>query len=221
MQAFKPVTKQDGAKLRKYYQNCQYNLCEYSVGVKLMWRKVLHPAWMEVADCLVVRNESNGQIVFDYPVAGPLGDEDAALATMEAYCTNRCIPLIISVVPECKAARLLARYPYIRVSSVRTWQDYLYYREDLQLFAGRRYSGQRNHINKFRSKWPEAFFRPLTADDREIIDRFWLDYEAEFPKGDNAKAKNELALAKNMLRMLDKPWFMVGGMFDGEKLIAL
>ena len=35
---FKAVTQQDGGKLRKYYKDCQYGLCEYSVGTKLMWR---------------------------------------------------------------------------------------------------------------------------------------------------------------------------------------
>ena len=128
---------------------------------------------------------------------------------------------MISVVPECRAAKLLGRYPYVRVSDVRTWRDYVYYREDLQFFAGRRYSGQRNHINKFRSKWPDAQFRPLTAADAPVIEQFWQDYEAEFPKDSNAKAKNELELAKKMLKMTGKPYFFTGGMFDGEKLIAL
>ena len=68
---FKPVTKQDAGKLRKYYQDCQYGLCEYSVGTKLMWRNHLHPAWAESAGCLVVRNYIDGQTVFDYPVPGP------------------------------------------------------------------------------------------------------------------------------------------------------
>ncbi len=221
MLEFKPVTKQDGNKLRKYYKACDYGLCEYSVGTKLMWRKTLHPAWAETAGCLVVRNRITGQTVFDYPVPGPEGDEDAALEAIEAYCLEQGVPPVISVVPEQKAARLLARYPYVRVSDVRTWRDYVYYREDLQFFAGRRYSGQRNHINKFRSKWPDAAFRPLTAQDRPIVERFWMDYEAEFPKGDNAKARDELELAKKILGMLDKSWFVAGGMFDGERLIAL
>lgn len=73
MLQFKSVTKQDGAKLRKYYQTCGYGLCEYSVGTKLMWRSTLHPAWTETAGCLVVRNCINGRIVFDYPVPGPEG----------------------------------------------------------------------------------------------------------------------------------------------------
>ena len=221
MDPFKPVTQKDGARLRKYYQNCGYVLCEYSVGTKLMWRPTLHPSWAEIAGCLVIRNHIDGQTVFDYPVPGPEGDEDAALTAIEAYCIDRGLPPVISVVPECKAPHLLARYPYMKVSSIRTWRDYVYYRQDLQLFAGRRYSGQRNHIKKFRAQWPEAVFRRLTGEDQEAIERFWRDYEAEFPKGDNAKARGELALAKKMLRMVDKPFFIGGGIFDGEKLIAL
>ena len=221
MLQFKSVTKQDGPKLRRYYKDCNYGLCEYSVGTKLMWRSTLHPSWTETAGCLVVRNQIDGQVVFDYPVPGPEGDEDQALTEIESYCLEQGIPPVISVVPECKAARLLSRYPYVRVSDVRTWRDYVYYREDLQFFTGRRYSGQRNHINKFRSKWPQAAFRPLTAKDRGVIETFWQDYAAEFPKGNNAKARDELELAKKMLRMVDKNWFVAGGMFDGEKLIAL
>lgn len=221
MLQFKPVTRQDGNKLRKYYETCNYGLCEYSVGTKLMWKKNLHPAWAEAEGCLVVRNCIDGQVVFDYPVPGPEGDEDAALEAIEADCLEQGIPPVISVVPESKAARLLARYPYVSVSDVRTWRDYVYYREDLQFFAGRRYSGQRNHINKFRSKWPDAEFRSLTAEDKDAIAQFWLDYEAEFPKGDNAKARDELELAKKMLTLVGKPYFCAGGMFDGEKLIAL
>lgn len=221
MLEFKPVTRQDAAKLRKYYENCPYGLCEYAVGTKLMWKKVLSPAWAEAAGCLIVRNCIHGQTVFDYPVPGAEGDEDAALSAIENDCLERGIQPVISVVPQSKVAHLLERYPYVSVSNVRTWQDYLYYREDLQYFAGRRYSGQRNHINKFRSQWPDAQFRPLTAADKAVIEQFWVDYEAEFPKGDNAKARDELELAKKMLRLTGKSYYRVGGMFDGDKLIAL
>ena len=46
---FEPVTPQNAEKLRPYYINCNYRLCEYSVGVKLMWGSVLHPAFCEAA----------------------------------------------------------------------------------------------------------------------------------------------------------------------------
>ena len=99
MLEFKPVTKQEAPRLRRYYQTCEFGLCEYSVGTKLMWKAALHPAWAEIAGCLVVRNEIDGQVVFDYPVPGPEGDEDAALEAIENDCLERGIPPVISVVP--------------------------------------------------------------------------------------------------------------------------
>ena len=221
MLQFKSITQKDCPKLRKYYQACSFGLCEYSVGTKLMWRAALQPAWTEIAGCLVVCNRIDGRTVFDYPVAGPSGDEDAALTAIENDCLERGIAPVISVVPECRAATLLKRYPYVRVSDVRTWRDYVYYTEDLQLFAGRRYAGQRNHIKKFYSACPQAEFRKLTEQDFPAVERFWTDYAQVFGKADDAKAVDELEYAKKLLRLVDKPWFIGGGIFDGETLIAL
>ena len=165
MLTFTPVTQRDIARLRRYYKSCEYQLCEYSALVKLMWRSHLHPSWAEGAGCLIVRNFIDGQYCFDYPVPGPNGDEDAALTLIEDDCRERDIPLVLSVVPQDKAERLAARYPYFRFSSPRVWRDYIYAAEDLRDFAGRRYSGQRNHINKFRKLYPDAAFRPLGKSD--------------------------------------------------------
>ena len=217
---FKPVTQSDGRKLRLYYENCDYGLCEYSLGTKLLWRTVLHPTWTEACGCLIVRNYIDGRYVFDYPVPGPDGDEDAALSAIELHCLEQGIPLVISVVPEAEAPVLLSRYPYARVSNIRTWQDYIYRAEDLQNFTGSKYSGQRNHINKFRKAYPNAEFRPLTGDDLPIIEAFLSEFDNEFTKTDFS-ATRELGLAKKMLKLIKKPWFLAGGMFDGDRLIAL
>ena len=202
MLTFKSITSKDAAMLRRYYENCGFELCEYSAGVKLMWRNVLHYAWAEAAGCLIIRcQNAHGGVSFDYPVPGPQGDEDEALSAIESYCMEQGIQPEISIVPEEKAPKLLARYPYARVSNIRTWRDYLYYREDLQLFAGRRYSGQRNHIKKFRTQWPEARFRPISAKaDAEALEQFWTEFEAAFPDS-SPSAREELKLSKKMIRL--------------------
>jgi RimJ/RimL family protein N-acetyltransferase len=191
------------------------------VGVKIMYRYAMHPEWAEAAGCLIIRNHIKDRIVYDYPVPGPDGDEDAALSAIEECCMEAGVPPIISVVPAEKAPVLLQRYPYVRVSDVRTWRDYFYYTEDLQYFTGRRYAGQRNHIKKFFKACPDAAFRVLTGEDAPAIEQFWTDYEQEFTKADNPSAAAELKSSKHMLRMAGKPWFRCGGMFDGQKLIAL
>ena len=166
---FEPVTPQNAEKLRPYYINCDYRLCEYSVGVKLMWGGVLRPAYCQAAGCLIVRNEIDGRYQFDFPVPGPEGDVDAALTLIEKYCTQQGVRPVISVVPEGEAGRMFLRYPVVRLISERPWKDYIYRREDLANFPGRRYSGQRNHINKFRKLFPDAEYVPLTGADEPLL----------------------------------------------------
>ena len=220
MLTFTPVTQRALARLRRYYQNCNYHLCEYAAGTKLMWRNYLHPQFAEAKGCLIVKNRIEGKWRFDFPVPGADGDVDAALGEIEAYCVQTGIPLSICLVPEEKAADIVTRYPYLQMANYRAWWDYLYEAEDLREFPGRRYSGQRNHVNKFRKLYPDAQFRPLTGADSALIERFWQDYEAVFTKT-SASAKQELTLAKKMLRLVDRPYFHVGGMEQDGRLLSL
>ena len=220
MLTFKPVAQRDLSRLRRYYKDCNYQLCEYSALVKLMWRGHLHPQYAEAAGCLIVKNCINGKPCFDYPVPGPEGDEDAALCAIEDYCVEQGIALELSVVPREKAAKLLMRYPHFHLDNPRSWRDYLYEANDLREFPGRHYSGQRNHVNKFRKLYPEAQFRPLGKDDLPLIERFWQDYTEVFEKTSES-AKHELALAKTMLRLTGVSWLYVGGMEYEGRLISI
>ena len=220
MLQFQELTAAHGDRLRGYYRNCDYRLCEYSLGVKLMWREHLHPSFAEVAGCLVIRNCIEGEYVFDYPIAGPEADVEGALRAIESWCAATGTPLVLSVVPEYKAQTLCLRYPRCRVISERPWKDYLYRTEELAAFAGRRYSGQRNHINKFRRDYPDAAFVPLTDPKDPRLAAFWTSYEAEFHKA-GPLAKEELALAQEMFGLLDTGWFCAGGMLAEERLVAV
>ena len=221
MLQWKPVSREDLPALHRYYESCPYRLCEYAALTKFMWRGHLHPSWTEDAGCLLIRNDIDGEQVYDYPVPGPEGDEDAALTAIETDCVDRGAAPVISVVPEEKATALLRRYPYVSVSNVRTWKDYLYRAEDLRNFAGRRYSGQRNHIKKFRAAYPQAEFRRLGAEDAPLIERFWRDYAGEFGKADDPRAVNELRSAQEMLTLAGEPWLLCGGMFADGRLLSL
>lgn len=220
MLTFTPITADHTELLRRYYENCTYRLCEYAVGTKLMWQAYLHPSYAEAAGCLIVRNCIEGSYLFDLPVPGENGDVDAALEALEAYCTETGIRPTISVVPQEEAQRLVRRYPCLQMKNLRSWKDYLYRADEMASFAGRRYSGQRNHINKFKKSVPDARFVMLTAADGALLERFWADYEAEFHK-EAALAKQELAEAKRLAGMLGDGWLLCGGLRSGERLVAM
>ena len=220
MLQFQELTAAQGDCLRRYYEACDYRLCEYSLGVKLMWRGHLNPFFAEAAGCLIVRNRIEGEYVFDFPIVGEGGDPEGALCAIEAWCAETGTPLVLSVVPEDKLPLLALRYPRFRVINERPWKDYLYRTEELAAFAGRRYSGQRNHINKFRRDFPDAEFTPLTDPQDPRLAAFWRDYEAEFHKT-GPLAVQELALAQEMFSRIGTGWFCAGGMMAEGRLVAV
>lgn len=126
MLQFQELTAAQGDCLRRYYEACDYRLCEYSLGVKLMWRGHLHPFFAEAAGCLIVRNRIEGEYVFDFPIVGEGGDPEGALCAIEAWCAETGTPLVLSVVPEDKLPLLALRYPRFRGINERPWKDYLY-----------------------------------------------------------------------------------------------
>ncbi len=222
MLEFKPIQVKNVPRLRKYYSKCDYRLCEYSVGIKLMWRQHWHPAYAESHGCLVVLNHSHhfGHI-FDYPGPRPgVGDGDAALDEIDSWCRENGVAPAFGVVPAEERERLLERYPYTIVDNDRLWQDYLYRAEDLMTFAGRRYSGQRNHINKFRKLYPDAVYRPITREDADKVEAFWEEFHQIFNK-ENALAKKELCYARKLMRQVGKPWVRAGAIELEGKFIAI
>ncbi|MBR3704331.1 MAG: GNAT family N-acetyltransferase [Oscillospiraceae bacterium] len=222
MLEFSPVLMKDAARLHKYYKHCTYRLCEYSVGVKLMWRHHYKSEYAESCGCLIVftRTDEEGY-VFNVPVPLPgVGDVDAALDKIDEWCMAKGVMPVFSPVPAEERARLLDRYPYASIENVRLWQDYLYHAEDLATFAGRRYSGQRNHINKFRKLYPNAAFRPLTADDKGLVEAFWDEYHQTFNK-DTILAKKEVCYAQRLMRKIGSRWVKAGAIELDGRLIAI
>lgn len=129
-----------------------------------MWRDFFTCRYAIAADCLLMEAKYiDGQLYFSYPL-GP-GDKEKALTDLEAYCAATGAPLQFSTVSMSDTARLIARYGHdIQIIPQPNFYDYLYNYTDLATFAGRRYSGQRNHINQFLRRWPNWQYRELTPD---------------------------------------------------------
>ena len=48
--------------------------------------------------------------------------------------------------------------------SDRDYADYIYLRSDLSTLKGKKFQPKRNHLNKFRSNYPNYTYKPLTSD---------------------------------------------------------
>jgi len=217
MLTFSPITESNAYILSHYYSLCNYKISDYSVGIKLMWNDMLASEYTVYAGCLIVRNKVRGKYAFDYPLPVTSdADPDAAFAAMADFCSEAFIPFEFSGIPKQYAGEILFRFPNTETRRYRNLVDYLYLASDFREFKGKKYSGQRNHIRKFYSRYPNAVFRSFDQSDEEKLRLFREKFEAKFDKHAYG-AKNEMERAWRMLRFVGSPMFRCAGFeLDGE-----
>ena len=156
-------------------------LSNYTPGTAFVWGKYLDTHFAEAEGCLILRDRYVKQEYFYYPIS-PAGDEEAqrcALCAIEEYCRNENVRLHFTAIPRDKLPELVLRYgSELHLSDIRRWRDYLYEKENFQNYPGGRYSGQRNHVNKFKKTYPDWQFCAYTPADAAEVRAFLEEYAA-------------------------------------------
>lgn len=203
-------------RLAEYYRGCDFEICEYSLGIKLMWAQTYDYQFAEACGCLIARDCYDGEIYFDYPVAGKDGDVEGAIRAIEEYCMETDTPLRFATLPKQLLGELCARYDRAEVLQGYLTRDYLYDVGEITAFSGKKFAGQRNHIRRFYRNHPDAVFHELTPNDRPALERFADRFDKAFQKSAE-EAHIERAAAFEMLRHTDHGLFRAGCLVvDGE-----
>ena len=150
-------------------------LCDLSPGNVLFWRDYYDIAIAEEADTLILRYTEEGGYLYALPCGAE--PEGALCALMDHERQRGASALTLCNLTGEEAEALLARYPQAtKLESERDWCDYLYPAADICSLVGKRFSGQRNHINKFKKLYPDGHFEPLTAENLPLLRAFCEAY---------------------------------------------
>jgi len=127
-----------------------------------MWRDY-HKTEYSVSDGVLYMKAAHPEIAFAPPRGA--GVDSGAYEQIRKYCRSKGIPTKLCCVSKSTLDVILDMYPASRSWTDRAWSDYLYLSEDIINLAGRRYSGQRNHINRFMREHPNWSFREIGEDN--------------------------------------------------------
>lgn len=184
---------------RKLSRHCPYLLSCYSAGVLFMWKSYYSAAYALYSGCVIIRLTINNKVCFLYPFAyTDGGDVKEALAAIEKYTSKNSIPYSFYAVPRDELPRLALRYTNMSFSVNRNESEYIYAAGDMKSFAGRKYSGRRNQVRRFKKRYPDAVLREYDQPaDHRRLQRFWERFEAGF-KADAPLALVELEKSKEV-----------------------
>lgn len=192
MQFKRIETIADVLTVSPYLNQSGIRFCDYTAGVRYMWREEYRVDYAFVGDTLVMKETTDENRDTFFP---PIGREtERALAEIERYAKEHCDGLRFGYLDNAAATAFSHRYPFVRIYSDRNWSDYLYRAEDMKYFRGKKLSGQRNHLNKFRKLYPNAVFSEISEDMIPSVREMLSAYEAENAEPDESeRAENRHA----------------------------
>ena len=177
MLSFSPITLDAMDRLLPYLSKGKSRISDYAPGAIFQWRAYMHSEFAVVDGMLIMTLlDEGGQRGYMYPVGD--GELCQALSAIEADASERGVPLTYCAVPEEGLTVLQARYgSRAEVRALRQWADYLYERDNLIAFPGRKYHTQRNHYNRFKKENPNHRFVPVTEETLPAAKVFLAEYQ--------------------------------------------
>lgn len=218
----KKLTPDDVIRLAEYFKRCKLHISDYSAAFKIMWQDYYTVYFAEVEGCLIFQEYFQGRVYFHYPMA--LDDEsaeDRALDRIEEYCRENNIRLHYTSIPREKLGKFADRYGAdLHINNKRCWRDYFYRAQDFVTYAGKKYSGQRNHVNKFKKLYPKYEYCVLTSADKDEICAFLHEFAHRQIEKGTTVAREELQSVFMLTSYLDATNQIAGGIRVDGKLVS-
>ena len=203
--------------LKEFLPKSEISFCDISLGIKYMWREDFVIDYAIFNNTLIMK-ESTPEYTnaFYYPIGD---DVDGALTQIEQYAKSQNLPLKFCCLDNFTVANLSKRYGAVSISNDRNWSDYIYDAEKFKTYSGKKFSGQRNHVNKFKRLYPDYSFKVIEREDFPRIKTFLDDFSTknEFMAWtEEIEQRKVFDLVENMFDLEQ-----VGGLIEvGGKVVA-
>lgn len=197
---FKRPELEDKEIITSYFEKAPSRSCERTFVNVYLWSRHYKVKYAVIEDALIFKSEDRG-MAFAYPAGEPEHVKKALEFLME-YCKERECPFILyNVTPE-MFAQLERWYPgRFTVEYDRDIADYVYESEKLATLAGKKLHGKRNHINKFKSLYPDWTYEELNDDNVEDCFQMALKWRNKNGCEDDPEKNAEMCVTLNSLRL--------------------
>lgn len=217
------LERKDIEKLLPYFRNQGTHISNYSAGSLFMWNKYLSTMYAEEEGCLVLCDRYVGNRYFYWPLSkdGDAAAEERVAEKIEKFCRENYIRLHFTAVPRERLSGLVLRYgSEVHVSDIRKWRDYLYNAQDFIQYPGGKYSGQRNHVNKFKKNNPDYTFARYTVADRSETEAFLREIAKVQTEKEETLAAEEMRGVFEILPKMEELGLFGGILRAGGEMVA-
>jgi len=183
-----------------------------------MWRDFFGVEYAEYDENLIFKAKvtyHGGITAFTVPLGK---DICGAMEQLDKYCRSLEIPVAYCTVTAEDMPYIKAMYREFELYQETNWSDYLYRADDLKSLAGRKYSGQRNHINYFNKECAGWVFEEITGDNIGEVRDFYEKFSLTANKDSEIFAEEQ----RKTMEVLDnyKAYGLIGGLLRANGSVA-
>ena len=201
---FKKLELDDTHIIRPFLEMRNSRLSDFSLGGIFMWRDYLQTEFAIEDGALFLKAV--------YPKEEPSfclpfgGDEEKNIQKIFDHCKENGLRPFFFAVSSDELKRLEEKYAILQTVCDKDSFDYYYNADDLKNFSGKKFHGQKNHINKFKKENPDYSFEEISKANIGQIKNFFEIYSSENTK-EHVLAKEERTKVCEVLNNIDKYGF--------------
>ena len=215
---FHRITANDRERLEAFFLTRGTRLCNDSAGAALLWAPYYADAVCEACGTLLLREDFPGVGTVYLP---PEAENDEAYALLEEESRERNEPLLFFPASASDLAALRVRYPDAEITPMRDWYDYLYNASDMALFPGKRFHGQRSHVNKFDRLYPDWRFEAITENNLGDVRAYFESHAKRYHKQDETAVAEEGCVRDFLAHYYEYGGAPLGGvLYVGDQVIG-
>lgn len=175
---FKDLSTSDRALIQRFTLYGERQNCDLSFSNLISWRFLYNTQFAVIDDYLVFRFHTGRHLAYMMPIPKPQVMEDGS------YRMKPCDECSVKVIRTIRDDSIAMGHPFLMlgvcnymvdlieqsfpdtftIEPNRNFADYIYTRDKLINLSGKKLQSKRNHINKFKSLYPQYTYRPLTED---------------------------------------------------------
>ena len=176
---FRDLELSDIPEVRTFFEKYASRSCDATIGGAFMWRKYFETQiYFDDTVLLFKVRRSVDSTAF----LTPYGDWERGFALIFDYCRETGMQPAFCAVTNRELPYYEEHFRIDMIKFNRKWSDYLYEAEKHRTFAGKKLSGQRNHVNKFLKSYDNWSFEDVTPDNLEETRAFCMEIEHQRAK---------------------------------------
>ena len=200
---FQDIHPEDKPLLQPYLSLKTDKCCDLAFGNLYLWSKKFVVKYAIENDCLLFRKlPTPGSYCF------PCGEDERVrelIARMCGSAQEKKEPFSLYLVSPADYKKLERWFPGVfQVTYDRDLADYVYETKDLIRLAGQKYHGKRNHINKFKSLYPDWSYEALNRENAEECFQMVMQWRNANNCEEDEDKRHEVAVTMNALRLFEE-----------------